>query len=266
MKTRLHLAAAFCALTASTLLAEGPTVASNPAPDTDATAPVLVSFTESNGAADNLITRGNSFAFKTSPVLVTDLGGNLPVRRVSARYKGPSGRFDFYVLEGDQKLSDTRDAAGVRRVSMTSVTTMINAAEPERRVPVASVRVGKTANFVDIRRFVGPIVGRYVIAIFHADNGRVARPDGKAIVRAANDGKAIVGGPYAPEDGLTTPGSDVPTIAEYNPGGYNPNLNPPADGSVPPGVPPVPGDPPSIFVPPPNISVPPPSGIPPISR
>lgn len=240
-------------------------MASNPAPDTDATAPVLVSFTESNGAADNLITRGSSFSFKGTPVLVTDLGGNLPVRRVSARYKGPSGRFDFYVLEGNQKLSDIRDAAGVRRVSMTSVTTMINAADPERRVPIASVRVARTTNFVDIRRFVGPIVGRYVIAIFHADNGRVARPDGKAIVRAANDGKAIVG--YAPEDGLpATPGSDTPTLAEYNPGGYNPNLFPPSDGSVPPGFPPVPGDPPSIFVPPPNVVIPPPSGIPPISR
>lgn len=262
MKTRLHLAAVLCALTASPLLAEvpGASAGSNPAPDSSA--PVLVSFTENNGAAENLITRGNAFAFKSSPVLVTDLGGNLPVRRVSARYKGPSGRFDFYVLEGSQKLSEVRDSAGVRRVSMTSVTTMINAADPERRVPVASVRVSKTTNFVEIRRFVGPIVGRYVIAIFHPDNGRVARPDGKAIVRTANDGKAIVGG-YVPEDGI--PSGDTPTLAEFNPG-YNPNLFPPSDGLVPPGTPPVPGDPPSIFVPPPNIEVPPPSGIPPISR
>lgn len=263
MKTRPHLVAVLCALTASPLLAEAPRAEVSAAPESSA--PVLVSFTESNGAADNLITRGAAFSFKSSPVLVTDLGNNLPVRRVSARYKGPAGRFDFYVLEGDAKLSETRDSAGVRRVSITSVTTMINAADPERRVPVASVRVQKTNDFVEIRRFVGPIVGRYVVAIFHADNGRVARPDGKAIVRTANDGKAIVAG-YVPESGVPT-SPDEPTISEYNPGGYNPNLTPPSDGFViRTGNPPVPGDPPSVFIPPPRIEVPPPSGIPPISR
>lgn len=268
MKTRHHLAAAvLCALTASPLLAEAPRAGAEMTAAPDSSAPVLVSFTENNGAAEGLITRGNAFAFKAAPVVVTDLGGNLPVRRVSARYKGPSGRFDFYVLEGNEKLTETRDAAGVRRLSMTSVTSLINAASPERRVPIASVRVPKTNDFVEIRRFVGPVVGRYVVAIFNPDNGRGVVRDGKAIVTAANDGKAVVGG-VVPADGLpSNPGDTPPTLAEFNPGGFNPNLNPPDRGIAPPGgVPPTPGDPPSIFVPPPNIQVPPPGGIPPISR
>ncbi len=232
----------------------------------DANAPVLVSFTENNGPADRMLVRGGEFGFSaanTQPVVVTDLGANLPVRRVATRYKGPSGRFDFYVLDTTEKLSESRDSAGVRRVSMTSVRSLIDNAAPERRVPVASIRVPKTKSFISVRRFVGPVVGRYVVAIFHRDGegaGRIAVSDGKAVIGTrVYDGKAVVGS----EPGI--PGEDVPTIAEFNPGGYNPDLNPPSTITTF-NPPPFPGEPPGIFVPPADISIPPPSGIPPISR
>ncbi len=253
MKSRHFLAALACVTFAGPALAQE-------APAPDSSMPVLVSFTENNGAASGLLSRGGSYSFaptNTRPVIVTDLSANVPVRRVSARYKGPAGRFDFYVLEGSNKLGETRDSAGVRRVSFSSVSAMIDAAPAERRTPVASIRVARTNDFVEVRRFVGPIVGRYIIAMFTPDNGsgRLAvRGDGKTLVTSANDGKSIVG---------SEPGS-TPTISEYNPGGYNPELSPPTDILIT-GINP-PRTPDDLFVPPPNIAVPPPAGIPPISR